>query len=622
MVREQEYPGVSACPFASNRTLIVPDDPHEKWVSAEGSEHDESHLPCVSSPELATIRIQPMRMMGRSNKAGPRWNAEAFHETLRSPTPDNALVLFQGMARESLAVVLSPKPSFVMKHSYEVFFGHQGNTVTTVQRKSSRDESLSVTLPGRVCQEKAWTSYWICLSEEKLYVGVGSVPGQQLVAILDDLARQDAPSSEEHAVHYVGFGNASTGDRQAPSPLKLRGLCVTTIPDSLRTRLASLITAKDVSMIQLGRDEMDVETKALMDEYQQECSKARARASKFGIPYQEPAPDAFVPWSQARRLRANPKQGFITGMDLSDPVEKAKQEARQKRFGTVAGEVSTGSATGEGEISSIIETQVLPIIQAWDNEGFVRSQRTDPPTLFWKNPPPDSSFDEPKNEFSMDEDPVTLISAKIHIFSIDWAAFKQIRTNDIMAHFSIYGPSYIEWLGDLSCNVCFEDAYSATRALENMSQELPTPAPETIQSGGTPPDLGNMNWRFGKSLLRKVSNDRFGRKGTTARLLMRTATSMDILLERPQSWPKPPPGFTTKRVLGPGSNVRPKKGKRERLSLRNDCFLPENDEPNPLGLLSGGLKAGRSGFSVEELEVERRQKRARLTPDKEFMTQE
>lgn len=35
---------------------------------------------------------------------------------------------------------------------------------------------------------------------------------------------------------------------------------------------------------------------------------------------------------------------------------------------------------------------------------------------------------------------------------------------------------------------------------------------------------------------------------------MRPATTLDILLERPNSWPEPPPGFSTKRILGPGSD--------------------------------------------------------------------
>jgi hypothetical protein len=158
-------------------------------------------------------------------------------------------------------------------------------------------------------------------------------------------------SSAAPIQYYVGLGNAATGDRQPPSPLKVRNVRVTAVPDFLETRLDSWtaehndcsemeVTLQVVGAAGAGTgtadmdmDPVDVETQALMKEYQEECRKAKARSTKFGVPYKEPAPDAFLPWSQARRLRANPKQGFITGLDLYDPAEKAKQDARKRRFG-------------------------------------------------------------------------------------------------------------------------------------------------------------------------------------------------------------------------------------------------------------------------------------------------
>jgi len=232
-----------------------------------------------------------------------------------------------------------------------------------------------------------------------------------------------------------------------------------------------------------------------------------------------------------------------------------------------------------------------------------------------------------------------------------------------MAYFSVYGPSYVEWLGDLSCNVHFQDRFSAARAIENLSQELPSPPPaaagdtesaevtpsseqgrarikleepdetqeaETKNDDGErpvvpplPPDFGAMGWRLGKHPLRKVANDRHGRRGTTARLLMRVATSLDMLDKRPSSWPKPPPGFTTKRVLGPGSDFPRGRNSREegtsekrrRNDYRDDrtsstqAWGPTSGGDHPL--LSGGLRSGRGGFSLEEMEAERAKKRAK-----------
>ena len=96
---------------------------------------------------------------------------------------------------------------------------------------------------------------------------------------------------------------------------------------------------------------------------------------------------------------------------------------------------------------------------------------------------------------------------------------------------------------------------------------------------------------------------------------MRMATSEDILVERPKSRPAPPPGFSTKRVLGPGSDfdTEPREKKRRRTVESQsegappiDMFDPNSTAEHPA--LSRGLKAGRGGFSVEELEAERAQK--------------
>ena len=199
----------------------------------------------------------------------------------------------------------------------------------------------------------------------------------------------------------------------------------------------------------------------------------------------------------------------------------------------------------------------------------------------------------------------------------------------------MYGPTYVEWLGELSCNVLFEDKYSAARALDGLSRELPLSPPlvlsegtegsseiqqveNTIQiltdtndqenstmvvEGGAddvlqnqdatnsledtpsndPPNLGSMGWRFCNYALWKRQSDRYGRRGTRSRCLVRTATSLDVLEERPTSWPKPPPGFTTKRVLGPGSDFKSRSrrqgGKRRRKSYRGSFEERGNGDP-------------------------------------------
>jgi len=475
----------------------------------------------------------------------------------------------------------------------------------------------------------------------------------------------------------------------------------------------------------------------LLVEYEKERKKAKLRAEKFGIPYTEPPPDAFLKWSEARRLRANPERGFITGIDTFSAEEVAKAKERKERFAREErkrkgldpeGDNDEGEEDGEegeeamdDDVDDVAEWEKtkrdpLPIEQAWENWKLVKQFRVDPPVSLNVNAAASAAAEggeETKEEFIPRNDAV--VPTKIHIFSIDWAPFKQIRTDDLMSYFRDYGPSYVEWLGELSCNVLFEDKHSAARAFRALSQELPSPPPplpkkeerkeeEGQEAGEAPmedaegnatkdeqeddavnsdgvgseeennsmedadadanntsvekymedgmevnndaskeeqqqqeqeeeeplPDYGGMGWRFCKWTVRKVSNDRYGRRGTRARVLMRLATTADVLDDRPTEWPKPPPGFTTKRVLMPWhdfsgrrrhnnrgnnnrrDNKRRRRGgggrRRSRDDEEEDYAAAGGEHPG----LSKGLRSRRSGFSVEELEAERNAKNAEI----------
>jgi hypothetical protein len=356
-------------------------------------------------------------------------------------------------------------------------------------------------------------------------------------------------------------------------------------------------------------EEKDEETKTMMQAYKEECIKAKSRAAKFGIPYKEPDPQAFLNWSKARKLRANPQKGFATGMDISTPEELDKQRARAERFGIVDNKRGREEEEQQGT-EERMEEDALPISEAWDNEELTRPHRTDPPKELWLKPPEDAVEEE--NYAMEDAGPASLTPEKIHICSIDWSAFKQIRTDDVLAYFSNFGPSYVEWLGEISCNVLFEDKFSASRALQNLSQPLPSPPPDEVVAKFTeaqPPDFGKMGWALCQHPIRKIANDRFGRRGTTARVLMRVAASTDLLLQKPLSTPKPPPGFSTKRILGPGSDFDTEhRRKRQRREAKHEereegNTYPDGDHP----LLGQGLRSGRDGYSIEEMQAERAQ---------------
>ena len=66
----------------------------------------------------------------------------------------------------------------------------------------------------------------------------------------------------------------------------------------------------------------------------------------------------------------------------------------------------------------------------------------------------------------------------------------------------------MEWLGDLGCNILFEDKFSAVRALQSMADELPSPPPTGLNDDDdeyVPPDFGAMGWKLGRNLVRKAS---------------------------------------------------------------------------------------------------------------------
>lgn len=103
---------------------------------------------------------------------------------------------------------------------------------------------------------------------------------------------------------------------------------------------------------------------------------------------------------------------------------------------------------------------------------------------------------------------------------------------------------------------------------------------------------------------------------------MRIALSTDLLDERPNTWPAPPGGFSSTKVLGPDSDFprgRRQKGKRQRGdgSKEKEQRDGHDSDGNQGDLwLDRGLSSGRKGFSVEELEAERaKKKRAKTSPE-------
>lgn len=348
---------------------------------------------------------------------------------------------------------------------------------------------------------------------------MGKVPGKNCIGSMDD-SMYNMLRSGVDAVRYVGIGNSAL--QRNARDVRVRNVMVMSIPTQFGLGGIPMEENGFVNILEMGSEGGDGSGQQygptdaeLLAEYEKERAKAKARAAKFGIEYKEPAPDAFMKWSEARRLRANPERGFITGIDTFSTEEKAKADARKERFARderkrkemhnpdgVDEEREDGDDDMEQEegVDDVAEWEKtkrdpLAIEQAWDNWEQVKQFRVDPPSskggdvaevrlsdsfsndVWHGHGNEDAAMDKSEDKEDFIPKTVTEVPTKIHVFSIDWACFKQIRTDDLMSYFKDYGPSYVEWLGELSCNIMFEDKYSAARAFHALSQELPTPPP-------------------------------------------------------------------------------------------------------------------------------------------------
>ena len=405
----------------------------------ESSTTDENRRiqPGVGLASGTTIRIAPM-----DRKCGG-WDKEHFHPNCKPSGKNSFIVSFEATARECIAVALSPDPDFAMGKTYAIHIGAGGNLSTVIRRwLPSGEECVEATFSTiRICADFVYKSYWVLFQSGKIFVGTGKIPGRQCAAMLDDsLYDQLRPGQDK--ISYIGFGNSSL--HRHARDLKVRKILVTDIPDNLDVSTLAPDPSLNMSIVntddQSSNPYINNYDRKLLLQYQEECAKAQSRAIKYNTPVdtEPPGPDAFLKWSEARRLRANPEPGFITGIDVTSEAETLKRKKRKERFerdermrklqqseamnveGGIDNDEDEGMIEdGDNDSSSEDEDEdededCLPVQQAWDNIDFIREYRIDPP----------SNIDEDVNcEF---------VPEKIHLFAIDWAAFKQMRSDDIM----------------------------------------------------------------------------------------------------------------------------------------------------------------------------------------------
>lgn len=256
----------------------------------------------------------------------------------------------------------------------------------------------------------------------------------------------------------------------------------------------------------------------------------KSRAQRFGVE-EVPVKESAVLGAR----RAGARTGFVTGFDVTSEEEIARRERRAKRFGTVQ------------------ELRDLPEAKA-------------------------SQTLEKRRNVAVGE---TIRENVLHVYGVD-----ELSTKQILSHFKEYGPAWVEWLNDSSCNIAFEDAFSVRRVLkvmavdgdgneplDKMGDEEGDGVSSAVAGSGTLPS--ELEW---KQLLPVTA------RRTPIVLWMRMATVKDRRPERPN--PKSKWSRSVSRTKRNASEAKPgRKSRRTRSRNSLEGVRPGVSKPSSARML-------------------------------------
>ncbi|KXZ55537.1 hypothetical protein GPECTOR_2g1086 [Gonium pectorale] len=189
----------------------------------------------------------------------------------------------------------------------------------------------------------------------------------------------------------------------------------------------------------------------------EEREKHRRRAERFGTQYHDPGRSRrdFKLMMEARKERFRGAPGFTTGdLDLFSQEERDKRAARAARFQ--------------------LEAPLAPALDSYrpDEELEARARRA---VKFGVSYQPteavlmDMDLYETRKEVGAN---VERRPEAVYLYGVD-----VMSTKEVLSYFSEYGPVFVEWIDDSSCNVLFADGNSAKRAMVAKGTPLP---PEVV----------------------------------------------------------------------------------------------------------------------------------------------
>jgi hypothetical protein len=181
----------------------------------------------------------------------------------------------------------------------------------------------------------------------------------------------------------------------------------------------------------------------------------RARAEKFGVDFVDPSKKREFR-DAARKERLAPSRGGIgTGFDLFTTEEQDKLQQRAARFGVETGLRWQPPEVPQDEAQRKARAERFGVEYApRDETGLM-----------------DVDLFEERKEAPLE---VERRTEAVHVYGVDL-----MSTSDILKYFGEYGPTYVEWLNDSSCNVLFRDGPTAKRAVAGQGKPLnPDQLPE------------------------------------------------------------------------------------------------------------------------------------------------
>ena len=195
--------------------------------------------------------------------------------------------------------------------------------------------------------------------------------------------------------------------------------------------------------------------------------KAKKRAERFGQEYKEPKANVVARGLMSRKevlamrkeqalKKMNRRGEFVAGIDVFDPEEEAKRAARAAKFGTNAPAALTPEQQAIKDRRDAQDAQRLVANAAALQEAYADAMDDGTGAIA-------GSADVAQDFFESRVDPevdASWRSDAVHLYGVD-----RMTTDDCMGYFHEYGPVFVEWINDSSCNVVFNDEHTARRAV-------------------------------------------------------------------------------------------------------------------------------------------------------------